>query len=398
MNLNFWPKMYYSGGGGGGGDSGGGGGAGSGGGGYGGAAGGGGGYGGGAGAGGGTGAGGGAAGEQPPEEPTPAGAFRFNTDTAKLEYWDGNQWVNVTTASPERDTGGGRGLFGGGATPSDEVDTIDFVNISTTGNATDFGNLTLARDLLAACASRTRAFWAGGVNPGVAGVSELDSVTISSRGHAVDFGENIPHRGAGGLSDQTRGIFPSVNGGTNVINYINMATTGTVEDFGDSYFAAASGGSVCSPTRGVSAGGDSPSYNNVIQFITISTQGNSADFGDLIEVRGYLSGASSATRGLFTGGVNPAASPSTRVDTIDYITIASLGNSKDFGDLTEGSRAIGAASDCKRAVLAHGDGPGYSGDIDYVNIASTGNAQDFGDSSEARRGSAGCSNAHGGLG
>ena len=53
--------------------------------------------GGGAGVGGAGGSGGGAAGEQPPEEPTPVGAFRFNTDTAKLEYYDGNQWVNVTT-------------------------------------------------------------------------------------------------------------------------------------------------------------------------------------------------------------------------------------------------------------------------------------------------------------
>ena len=67
------------------------------------------GYGGGAGVGGGGGSGGGAAGEQPPEEPTPVGAFRFNTDTLKLEYYDGNQWVNVTTDSPERHTGGTRG-------------------------------------------------------------------------------------------------------------------------------------------------------------------------------------------------------------------------------------------------------------------------------------------------
>ena len=89
MNLNFWPKMYSSGGGGGGGSGGGGGGAGGGG--------GGGSGGGGAGAGGVGGSGSGAAGEQPPEESTPVGAFRFNTDTAKLEYYDGNQWVNITT-------------------------------------------------------------------------------------------------------------------------------------------------------------------------------------------------------------------------------------------------------------------------------------------------------------
>ena len=56
------------------------------------------GYGGGGGAGGGAAvlAGGSVTGEQPPEESTPAGAFRFNTDTAKLEYYDGNQWVDVS--------------------------------------------------------------------------------------------------------------------------------------------------------------------------------------------------------------------------------------------------------------------------------------------------------------
>ena len=334
--------------------------------------------------------------EQRPIQPTPVGALRFNTDSAKLEYFDGNQYVNITTDSPEANTGGTRGLFGGGATPSDEVDTIDFVNISTTGNATDFGNLSLARDLLSACASRTRAFWAGGVNPGVAGLSEVDSVVISTRGSAVDFGENIPHRGGGGLSDQTRGIFPSVNGGTNVIRFITMATTGTVENFGDAYVAAASGGSFASPTRGVMGGGDSPAYTNVIQYITISTLGNSADFGYLSTLRGYVSGASSATRGLFAGGVNPSPSPA-RVNTIEFVTIASLGDAAEFGDLTEASRGIGAASSCTRAVFANGD-PGYSADIDYVQIATTGNGVEFGDSSQARRGSAGCSNGHGGLG
>ena len=335
--------------------------------------------------------------EQRPIQPTPVGALRFNTDSAKLEYFDGNQYVNITTDSPEQNTGGGRGLFGGGATPSDEVDTIDFVEISTTGNATDFGNLTLARDTLSGCASRTRAFWAGGVNPGVAGLSELDTVVISSKGNATDFGENITHRCAEGVADQTRGIFPSVNGGTNVIYYITMAATGTREDFGDAYVAAASGGSFASPTRGVMGGGDSPAYTNVIQYLTISTLGNTADFGDLSTLRGYVCGASSATRGLFAGGVNPSPSPA-RVNTIEFVTIATLGNTTDFGDLTETSRAIGGVSDCKRAVFAHGDNPSYSGNIDYVQIASTGNSTDYGDSSQARRGSAGCSNAHGGLG
>ena len=332
-----------------------------------------------------------------------AGAIRFNADSSQLELYDGNQWTGILASSPDQRTGGGRGLFGGGCTSpggSDDrhVNTIDFVTISSTGSCVDFGDLSERRDFANAFASKTRGFWAGGADPGTTGKNELDFITIASKGDATDFGNlQSTARTAGGMSDQTRGIIPC-SGGGNVIEYITMSTTGGIRDFGHTYTIAVSAGAVCSPTRGVMGGGDSPSYTNVIQYLIISTLGNTADFGDLSETRGYLSGTGdSATRGLFAGGVNPSASPSTRVNTIDFITIATLGNALDFGDLTEGSRAIGGTSDCNRAVFAHG-GPGFTGDIDHVNIATTGNAMDFGDSTQARRGSSGCSNAHGGLG
>ena len=337
--------------------------------------------------------------ETRPIQPTTVGAFRFNTDSAKLEYFDGDEYVNITTDSSDANTGGGRALFGGGCTSpggSDDrhVNTIDFVNISTTGSATDFGDLSYRTDFPAACASRTRGFWSGGTDTGTSGLSELDTVIIASQGTATDFGENINHRGGGGLSDQTRGIFHSTNGGTNTIHYITMATTGTVEDFGDNYVAAASGAGLASPTRGVMAGGDAPAYTNVIQYLTISTTGNTADFGDLSTLRGYVVGASSATRGLLMSGYNP--SPGTNMNIIQFVTIATSGDATDFGDLTEATRHSGGASSCTRAVHSHGYS--FSGDIDYVTISTTGDAVDFGDQSQTRRGMAGCSNAHGGLG
>ena len=124
MNLNFWPKMMsYSGGGSGSGGSGG------------------------------SGSGnrgsnksGGESVEQPPIQPTPVGALRFNTDSAKLEYFDGNQYVNITTDSPEQNTGGTRGIFAGGYnTGSTNNDEIEYVNIESTGNSIDFGNLAAGR-------------------------------------------------------------------------------------------------------------------------------------------------------------------------------------------------------------------------------------------------------------
>ena len=82
-----------------------------------------------------------------PSVEIPLGAMRFNSDSQKLEYWNGSAWFQIQTFSPNLD-GGARGLFGGGATPSNS-DVIDFITISTAGNATDFGDLSTARRDLA---------------------------------------------------------------------------------------------------------------------------------------------------------------------------------------------------------------------------------------------------------
>ena len=60
--------------------------------------------------------------------------------------------------------------------------------MSTTGDATDFGNLTLARSYEGHCiASRTRGIWTGGYDaPAV--TDRIDFVTIASTGNATDFG------------------------------------------------------------------------------------------------------------------------------------------------------------------------------------------------------------------
>ena len=71
-----------------------------------------------------------------------------------------------------------------------------------------------------------------------------------------------------------------------------------------------------------------PSITNTIEFITIATTGNSADFGDMTSARYNHGGASSSTRGVFVGG-QPGPSA---VNTIDFVEIATTGNALDFGD------------------------------------------------------------------
>ena len=73
------------------------------------------------------------------------------------------------------------------------------------GNATDFGDLTVERGLLAGMASSTRGVFAGGSQPGT--MNTIDYVTISSTGNAIDFGDRtVGASGIAGCSDVHGGL------------------------------------------------------------------------------------------------------------------------------------------------------------------------------------------------
>ena len=332
----------------------------------------------------------------------PVGSIRFNTDSAKLEYFDGLQWLELEAFNVELGVNGAlgnRGLFGGGLTPT-RVNTINFITISSTGNATDFGDLTQARQGLAACSSSTRGVFAGGQTPvGISNVIEY--VTISSTGNAQDFGDlSAAKRYLSACSSSTRGVFgggDSVPVLVNVLEYITIASTGDAKDFGDLTGGKGYMGAFSSSTRGIFAGGytNSPAAtrNNVIEFITISTTGNASDFGDLSATKDSPGSCSNSTRGIIAGGyVVPGG-----VNTIEFITISTLGNASDFGDLTVVRAYLGACSSSTRGVFGGGYAPGNVNTIDYVTILTTGNAVDFGDLLSTTFELAACSNGHGGL-
>ena len=81
-------------------------------------------------------------------------------------------------------------------------------------------------------------------------------------------------------------------------------------------------------------GGTSTNARNIIDYVTIATTGNASDFGDLATWRTAGSGSSNSTRGLFVGGSIYVGNTDSNSNTIDYITIATTGNSTDFGYLT----------------------------------------------------------------
>ena len=344
---------------------------------------------------------------QRPENPV-SGSLRFNTDTASLEYYKGNTigWTQIEMTSPDLD-GGARGfLMGGYESYPSLVNKIDYVTIPTLGNTTDFGDMYNATGAGAISSSKTRAVHTGGQVPTT--VTNIEYVEIQSTGNAADFGDittatSSHHSG----SNQTRGIIAGgkiqpANTYTDTIEYFTMASTGNANDFGNLTLAKSHGCSTNSSTRFVHASGQKlPSgYTNVMDYITMSSTGNATDFGDTIwdngEYYGWQTGVvSSSTRGLFAGGGNDSGNG---YNIIEYITIATLGNALDFGDLSQTEVYQAGMSSPTRGLFAGGSDPTISNIIDYITIQTLGNALDFGDITTTGRAQApGGSNAHGGL-
>ena len=361
--------------------------------------------------------------ENAPLDITP-GAIRFNTDSMKLEYFRigteggstssyagigtlaAGEWVQITTDSPDIQTGGTRGLYGGGDNPADQTN-ISYINIDTTGNALTFGDLTDGTTALSGCSSRTRGLFCGGYYPTEA---DIEFVTISSTGNAAAFGDLTEHRIlTTSVSSSTRGL--TAGGRTspspslsqfNTIDYVTIAQTGDSVNFGDLTEARHQHTAAGSSTRGIFAAGAIPGATSTIDFTTISTLGNCADFGDSSAGRSGLAGASNSVRMLMAAGYIAPAYQST----IDYVTIATLGNAVDFGDLTIIRGSVRGTSSPTRGVFFGGSNPASPAPnsrvntIDYVQIMSLGDAIDFGDMNTASApGAYGtCSNGHGGLG
>ena len=330
-----------------------------------------------------------------------------------------NEWYGAANLNTRAVTGGSWKKSN-----ANFANTIDYIDIASTGNSTDFGNLTASRTLMGACSSLTRCVFAGGnVNRNVGSYdgtrsNEMQYITIASTGNATDFGDLGNARdGVAGFSNTTRGVFAGGGAGNNFVftryvelEYITIASTGNITDFGDLTVARQDLAGCGSSTRGISAGGGDSSGNakNEIDYVTIASTGNATDFGNLSTTGWSLGGASNSTRGVFFGrNINQAMSSSSHFkNNIDYITIASTGNATDFGDLTGNRCLVSAAASDTRACCFGGAGQNQSASndglterdfIEYVTIASTGNSTDFGNLTDARMGTASASGAHGGL-
>ena len=355
-----------------------------------------------------------------------------------------------------------RGIFqmGEAASPIGvRSNRLESISMTTSGDSTDFGDLTVGRqDTYGVAAQGHGALELGffpresvTYMPGSGRIisnggnapdgGQMEFITISTLGNGVDFGDSAggnTRAYCGATANATRAMFmggdtPSK---TDSVDAVDIASRGNSFDFGNLTATTGTSQGCASTTRAINAGGVSGSYSNIIEYAAFATAGNFTDFGDLTAATGGPAGASSPTRGLFMGGYTPSAdnkidyitisstgnatdfgdltttivyaaggASSTRalrmggatVNVIDYVTTASTGNATDFGDLTVARGSLGGGSSNTRALALGGAAPGESNVMDFVTIASTGNAADFGDMTATRGYFSSASDAHGGL-
>ena len=334
----------------------------------------------------------------------PPGSFRFNTDSAKLEYYRGDTigWVEIEaedveisggTSSGSIDGKGTRMLFAGGYTPSsnpnDTFNNVDAITVETQGNSIDFNNLTSNLTGMANFGDSTRAVAAGGIGPRAyspgSTTNQIQFCTFASQGDYADSGGDLTRSNMfmGCFNNKVRGV---ICGGSypydNTMDYVTIQTLGNAVDYGDLPAKAGYPAGVSSSTRGIIIGGirvsspDTADYNTITVFTTSST-GAGTDFGDISSTRYEMASGSNATRGIVAAGYGP-----NYTNTIEYITMATTGNAVDFGDLSgfNGTGKGGGASPV-RFVLGGGYGtsPHFMNTIEFVQIATTGNSKDFGD-------------------
>ena len=131
-------------------------------------------------------------------------------------------------------------------------------------------------------------------------------------------------------------------------------------------------GSEHGANRGLFMAGYTSDETNVIDYITIATLGNASDFGDLTQARMMLGCCTNGTRACFGGGEG------SYFNIIDYVTVLTTANAVDFGDLTVARKGMGGFTASTTRGLFSG-GENSTTTIDYITIATLGNAVDFGD-------------------
>ena len=221
---------------------------------------------------------------------------------------------------------------GGGDGSQNSVNVIDKFAFSAAGNATDVGDLTVARYQLSGTQSPTFGYAAGGYYLGPPSnyvTNIVDKFPFGSDGNASDVGDlTLARQYLTGTSSNDHG---HAAGGTPTsgkrIDKYAFASDGNATDVGDTvvemeYLGA---NSPSSPTHGYIVSG----HINTFEKFPFASDGNSSDVADLLQRTIYSAGANSEAFGFVAGGRAPGYTNQIQKfsHTVDQ-------NSTDVADLT----------------------------------------------------------------
>lgn len=238
-------------------------------------------------------------------------------------------------------SGGGVADLTGG-TNSNVIDKFPF---ASNANATDVGDLTVARS-----GSGQSSTVSGYVSGGSGALTAIDKFPFATNTNATNVGSlTVNNSGATGQSSETHGYSSGGNPGTakmilkfpfssdgNAISVGNLTVGRSSASIGN--MAAGQSSDVSGYTSGA------PYGSNVIDKFPFASDADATDVGDLTVSRGDCSGQSSTAFGYTSGGVAPfpATNPN---NTIDKFPFAADANATDVGDLTEAKRSTAGQQD-----------------------------------------------------
>ena len=263
--------------------------------------------------------------------------FPFSKDANASDVGDLTQNRQNVAGQSSRVSGYTSGGYG-------NLDTIDKFPFSSDGNASDVGNLTAGRNAVAGNSSSTSGYTTGGSTTGypVTVSDVIDKFPISADENATDVGNlTVARRNVSGQSSSGHGY---VAGGgppnKNIIEKFPFSTDANSSDVGDLLTSGFSRSGQSSTTHGYASGGyPFPTSGAVIEKFPFASDGNSTDVGDTTVARATAAGQSSTGSGYMSGGYNlsnPSPPPPLLyIDVIEKFPFSTDANATDVGNLTQ---------------------------------------------------------------
>ena len=310
------------------------------------------------------------------------GSVWWDTTNEKIFIYIDDEWKE-TIGIAATVWYGDRAIVHAGERSGSSSNTIDYFDITTTGNASDFGDSTSATAQGTAAGANNRTIFKLGLG---SYTNTLEYVTPSTLGNCTDFGDTIQAgRDNSAVAD---GTYMLIHGGNFVnnygkIDYVTIATTGNASAFGDCTVSPEGTTSAGDATRAVHkmehGASNKTSVNQTIEYTTMATPGNATDFGDDSTMHTFCAAASGDGKFIVMGG--KTYDTGSFLNTMSYVTIQTTGNASDRGDLSYSPDYFDATSNYSRGVAMGGRISGSSevNTISYWSFSTTGNASDFGD-------------------